>query len=123
MQILLNLTYLKIPNEVLALREFALPYEEAISFTLLIYFIGLAGIMYNYKNFLVTMLCVELMYLGIISSFIVCSVFTFDPKGQIYALIFLIVAAAESAIGLGILVVSYRFGKSIDFEAYQELRG
>jgi len=35
----------------------------------------------------------------------------------------LILAAAESAVGLGILIVLYRFGESITFETYQELRG
>jgi NADH-quinone oxidoreductase subunit K len=85
--------------------------------------IGLIGIIFNFKNFLVTMFSVELMYLGITISFILVSVVTHDPKGQIYAMILLILAAAESAIGLGILIVLFRFGKSIDFESYQELKG
>jgi len=63
------------------------------------------------------------MYLGITVCFLIVSVATSDPKGQIYALILLIAAAAESAIGLGVLVVLYKFGKSIDFADYQELRG
>jgi NADH:ubiquinone oxidoreductase subunit K len=63
------------------------------------------------------------MYLGLIVSFIIISISTFDPKGQIFALLLLICAAAESAIGLGILIVLHRFGKSIEFEDYQELKG
>jgi len=69
------------------------------------------------------MLCVELMYFGIVVSFILVGIATYDPKGQIYALILVILAASESAIGLGILIVLYRFGKSIDFIDYQELKG
>jgi NADH:ubiquinone oxidoreductase subunit K len=72
---------------------------------------------------LITMLCIELMYFGIVVCFILTSLATNDPKGQIYALVFVILAAAESAIGLGILIVLYRFGKSIDFIDYQELKG
>jgi len=63
------------------------------------------------------------MYLGITLSFIIVSLTTQDPKGQIYAILLLIIAAAESAIGLGMLIVLYRFGQSINFEDYQELKG
>ena len=63
------------------------------------------------------------MYLGITFAFIIISISTNDPKGQIYAIILLVIAAAESAIGLGMLIVLYRFGQSIDFEDYQELKG
>jgi NADH:ubiquinone oxidoreductase subunit K len=88
-----------------------------------LFLIGLTGILFNYKNYLVTMFCIELMYLGITICFIIVSVATADPKGQIYAIILLVLAAAESAIGLGILIVLYRFGSSIDFKDYQELKG
>lgn len=69
------------------------------------------------------MFCIEIMYLGITVCFIIVSVSTNDPKGQIYAIFLLILAAAESAIGLGILIVLYRFGSSIEFKDYQELKG
>ena len=89
----------------------------------LLFLIGLTGIIFNYKNYLVTMFCIEIMYLGITVCFIIVSVSTNDPKGQIYAIFLLILAAAESAIGLGILIVLYRFGSSIEFKDYQELKG
>ena len=78
---------------------------------------------FNYKNFLVTMMSVELMYLGAVSSFVLYGAVCQDSRGAIYGLLFLILAACESAIGLGILVVLYRFGRSIDFSAYQQLGG
>lgn len=89
----------------------------------LLFLIGLTGIIFNYKNYLVTMFCIELMYLGITVCFIIVSISTADPKGQIYAILLLILAAAESAVGLGILIVLYRFGSSIEFQDYQELKG
>jgi len=89
----------------------------------LLFLIGLTGIIFNYKNYLITMFCIELMYLGITICFIVISVSTADPKGQIYAILLLVLAAAESAIGLGVLIVLYRFGNSIEFQDYQELKG
>jgi NADH-quinone oxidoreductase subunit K len=100
-----------------------IPWTEFLALSYLIFLIGLSGIIFNFKNFLVTMFSIELMYLGITISFILVSVASADPKGQIYAMVLLILAAAESAIGLGILIVLFRFGKSIDFESYQELRG
>lgn len=98
-------------------------WTEPLLLFLLLFFIGLSGIVFNYRNYLVTMLCIEIMYLGITICFLIVSVATSDPKGQIYGLILLIAAAAESAIGLGVLVVLYKFGNSIDFSDYQELRG
>jgi len=92
-------------------------------FALLLFFIGVVGVVFNFKNFLITMMSVELIYLAIILLFIIVSVYTYDQKGEIYALLLLIIAAAESAIGLGILIVLYRFGKTINFEDYQALRG
>jgi NADH-quinone oxidoreductase subunit K len=96
---------------------------DALIFFFMIFFIGLTGVIFNYRNYLVTMLCIEIMYLGITVCFLIVSTTTADPKGQIYALILLIVAAAESSVGLGMLVVLYKFGKSIDFLDYTDLRG
>jgi NADH-quinone oxidoreductase subunit K len=63
------------------------------------------------------------MYFGIAVSFIFISYANKDIQGQIYALTLVVLAAAESAIGLGILIVLYKFGKSIDFNNYQLLKG
>lgn len=96
---------------------------DILGLTYAIFLIGLSGMIYNRKNFLLTMLSIEIMYLGLTLSFIIISISTADPKGQIYAIILLILAAAESAIGLGILIVLYRFGRSIDFSDYEDLKG
>lgn len=69
------------------------------------------------------MMSIELMYLGVITSFVVYGVISHDPRGATYALALLILAACESAIGLGILIVLYRFGRSIGFNSYQQLGG
>lgn len=97
--------------------------STSLIFAFFLYTIGLLGMIFNYKNFLVTMMSVELMYLGAITSFILQGTSTSDPKGSIYGLLFLVLAACESAVGLGIIIVLYRFGRSIDFATYQELGG
>jgi NADH:ubiquinone oxidoreductase subunit K len=96
---------------------------EFLALVFFIFLIGLSGLVFNHKNFLLTLFSIEIMYLGITLSFIIVSLTTQDPKGQIYAILLLIIAAAESAIGLGMLIVLYRFGQSINFEDYQELKG
>lgn len=69
------------------------------------------------------MMATELMYLGAIASLVFYGVLTLDPQGLLFGLLLLIVAACESAIGLGILIVLYRFGRTIDLDDYQTLGG
>jgi len=73
---------------------------------------------YNYRNFLITMLSVEVMYLGNVTSFVIYGVTYQDKNALIYALLVLIFAACESAVGLGVLIVLYRFGNSVAFDSY-----
>lgn len=89
----------------------------------IIFFIGMSGIIFKRANFLLTLLSIEVMYLGIISFSVLVSVISTKEIGQVYALIFLIMAACESAIGLGILIILYRFGKTLNFSNYEIMRG
>ena len=66
---------------------------------------------------------VELMLLAVNLNLIVFSVYLDDVRGQIFALLILTVAAAESAIGLALLVVYYRVRGSITVERIHLLRG
>jgi len=88
-----------------------------------IFLIGICGLAYNVTNFFTAMLCIELMYLGIIGSFLLICVETNNYISYIYGLIILILAACESAIGLGILIILYRLGKTIKINSYIALRG
>jgi len=97
--------------------------SDILSFLFLLYMLGLVGLVINFRNFLVAMMCIELMYLSIIMSFLVHANVIQDPKGQIYALLFLIIAASESAVGLGLLIVLFRFGEAINYYQYTQLRG
>ncbi|KAH8042898.1 NADH-quinone oxidoreductase subunit K (mitochondrion) [Aureococcus anophagefferens] len=66
---------------------------------------------------------VELMLLAVNINFVVFSVYMDDLMGQMFALFILTVAAAESAIGLAILVAYYKVRNSIAVESIQMLRG
>ena len=94
-----------------------------VVFTAVLFLMGLLGMIVNFKNFLITMMSVELMYLGVVSSFILYGILCHNTHATVYGILLLVLAACESAIGLGILIVLYRFGRSIAFSAYEELGG
>ena len=88
-----------------------------------LFFVGLSGIMLNKKNIVVMLMSIELVLLSINFNFIIFSVFLDDILGQIFALFILTVAAAESAIGLAILVVYYRIRGTVSIEYINLLKG
>ena len=75
------------------------------------FFIGVSGIIFNKKNAILILISVELMLLAINFVFLTSSIYLDDRIGQIFALLILTVAAAESSIGLGLLVVYYRINR------------
>jgi NADH-quinone oxidoreductase subunit K len=94
-----------------------------LTVALILFLIGLSGIILNRKNILLLLMSIELMLLAINFNFIIYSVFLDDVLGQIFALLILTVAAAESAIGLAILVVYYRIRGTIAIEFINLMRG
>jgi NADH-quinone oxidoreductase subunit K len=89
----------------------------------LLFFIGLFGIVLNRKNILIVLMSIELMLLAINLNFVIFSNSIDDIMGQVFALLILTVAAAESAIGLAILVVYYRLRGNILIEQAHLMRG
>ena len=92
-----------------------------VSITLFLF--GFLGIFLVKKNIIIILLSIELMLLSINFNFIVFSVFLDDIMGQIFALFILTVAAAESAIGLAILVVYYRIKGIISVNYINSIKG
>jgi NADH-quinone oxidoreductase subunit K len=82
----------------------------------IVFFIGLMGIALNRKNILIILMSIELLLLAVNLNFAVFSIYLDDIVGQIFIVFILMVAAAESAIGLAILTVFYRLRNSIQFE-------
>ena len=70
--------------------------------------IGVFGIFVNRKNVIIILMSIELMLLAVNINLVAFSVFLHDVVGQIYAMFVLTVAAAESAVGLAILVTFFR---------------
>ena len=88
-----------------------------------LFLIWVLGIGLNRKNILIILMSVELMLLAVNINFVVFSVYLDDLIGQMFALFILTVAAAESAIGLAILVAYYKVRNSIAVESIQMLKG
>lgn len=86
------------------------------------FFIGLFGIFINRKNIILVIICVELILLSLNCIFLLSSFYLDDVFGQIFAIFILTVAAAESSIGLAILVVYYRLRGSISIHLVNGLR-
>ena len=91
---------------ILGLRKF-------LTVSLSLFLLGLGGIILNRRSIIIILMSIELMLLAVNMNFIVYSVFLDDLLGQVFALFVLTVAAAESAIGLAILVVYFRVRGSI----------
>lgn len=85
--------------------------------------ISVLGIFLNRKNIIVLLMAIELMLLAVNINFIAFSHFLDDTAGQIFVFFILTVAAAESAIGLAILVVLFRARRSINVEDLDSLKG
>jgi NADH-quinone oxidoreductase subunit K len=82
-----------------------------------------AGIFLNRKNVIILLMSIELMLLSVNFNFIAFSRFLDDSIGQVFVFFILTVAAAESAIGLAILVVLFRNRRTINVADLDTLKG
>ncbi|MBM3116303.1 NADH-quinone oxidoreductase subunit NuoK [Jeongeupia naejangsanensis] len=89
----------------------------------ILFAISVFGIFMNRKNLIVLLMAIELMLLAVNMNFIAFSQFLGDTAGQVFVFFILTVAAAESAIGLAILVVLFRSLRSINVEDLDSLKG
>jgi NADH-quinone oxidoreductase subunit K len=94
-----------------------------LSFTSVLFLLGIWGIFLNRKNVLILLMSIELMLLAVNLNFMVFSVYLDDMMGQLFALLILTVAAAESAIGLAILVITFRIRGTITVDLNNGLKG
>ena len=89
----------------------------------ILFAISVVGIFLNRKNLIVLLMAIELMLLAVNMNFVAFSHYLHDLSGQIFVFFILTVAAAESAIGLAILIVLFRNLKSIHVDDLGSLKG
>ncbi len=101
----------------------AIPVSHYLTLAAILFTIGVVGIFVNRKNVIIILMSIELILLAVNINFVAFSVSLGDLTGQLFAMFILTVAAAESAIGLAILVALFRNLRSIDVEDLGSLKG
>ena len=89
----------------------------------ILFAISVVGIFLNRRNVIVLLMAIELMLLAVNMNFVAFSHYLDDMAGQVFVFFILTVAAAESAIGLAILVVLFRALNTIDVDDLDSLKG
>ncbi|MGF1612525.1 MAG: NADH-quinone oxidoreductase subunit NuoK [Gammaproteobacteria bacterium] len=89
----------------------------------ILFCLSMAGIFINRKNVLILLMSIELMLLSVNLNFVAFSYFLGDLAGQVFVFFILTVAAAESAIGLAILVLLFRNRQTINVDDLDTMKG
>jgi NADH-quinone oxidoreductase subunit K len=89
----------------------------------ILFALSVVGIFLNRRNLIVLLMAIELMLLAVNMNFVAFSYYLGDMHGQVFVFFILTVAAAESAIGLAILVLLFRNKESINVQELNALRG
>ena len=100
-----------------------IPLSHFLVLGALLFSIGVVGIFMNRKNLIILLMAIELMLLAVNMNFIAFSHYLGDLSGQVFVFFILTVAAAESAIGLAILVALFRNLRSINVDDLGSLKG
>ena len=100
-----------------------IPLSHFLVLGALLFAIGVVGIFMNRKNLIILLMAIELMLLAVNMNFIAFAHFWNDLSGQVFVFFILTVAAAESAIGLAILVALFRNLRSINVDDLGSLKG
>ena len=93
-----------------------------LNIVIILFLIGVLGLVLNRKNILITIMSIELMLLAVNLNFVLFSIYLDDVVGQISVLFILTIAATESAIGLAILVVYYRLKNTIRIDKIKNIK-
>ncbi len=100
-----------------------IPLGHTLILSALVFAIGVVGVFLNRKNLIILLMAIELMLLAVNMNFIAFSHALGDLSGQVFVFFILTVAAAESAIGLAILVALFRNLRSINVDDLGSLKG
>jgi NADH-quinone oxidoreductase subunit K len=99
------------------------PIGTLLNFSFLIFIIGIIGIAFNRGNLIILMLYVELTLFAVSFNFIIFSKASGDPAGQVVALLILAVAAADAAVGLGLLMNTFQLRQAVSMSSLSCSKG
>ena len=100
-----------------------IPLSHYLILGAIMFSLSVVGIFLNRKNVVILLMAIELLLLAVNTNFVAFSHYLQDPAGQVFVFFILTVAAAESAIGLAILIVLFRNRRSINVEDLGSLKG
>lgn len=86
------------------------------------FIIGLIGILFFQNNFLIILLCLELMILGCALNFLIASKVFGDSKGQIFALLLLTISTAETAVGLSLFIKIFQKRNNMNIYSFRRFK-
>lgn len=98
-------------------------YKVQLITNITLFLSGSVGILTNKRNILIILMCIEVMLLSVNLNFITFSNYLDDFVGQVFSLFILTVAAAESAIGLALLILFFRIHANVAVTELKTLRG
>jgi NADH-quinone oxidoreductase subunit K len=94
-----------------------------LSLGAMLFALSVIGIFLNRRNLIILLMAIELMLLAVNMNFVAFSYYLSDMAGQVFVFFILTVAAAESAIGLAILVLVFRNKSSVRIDELNQLKG
>lgn len=100
-----------------------IPVTQGLIFSTILFVISVAGIIINRRNILILLMSIELMLLAVNTNFLIFANMHQQAMGGVFVFFILAVAAAETAIGLAIVVAIFRKRKTIDLSKLNTLKG
>ena len=100
-----------------------IPFMHVLYLSSSLMMISLLGMIINRNNIISLLMCIELMLLAVNMNFISASYWLSNIHGQVFVFFILTVAAAETAIGLAIVILLYRDKLSVDVSSLDQLKG
>ncbi|OZG32360.1 NADH-quinone oxidoreductase subunit NuoK [Rickettsia endosymbiont of Culicoides newsteadi] len=97
--------------------------EHYLILSALIFSIGMVGLFMHRKNVITILMSIELMLLAVNINFVAFSAYAHEISGQIFSIIILTIATAETSIGLAILLVYFRNKGSIELSDMNQMKG
>lgn len=107
-------------NHITSLTQ-AVPLNWYLYLSLTLFAIGVTGVLLK-RNAIILLLCIEIMLNAANLLFVAFSAYNNDPEGQIFVFFVMVVAAAEVAVGLAIIVMIYRNLKSVNINLLDKLK-
>jgi NADH-quinone oxidoreductase subunit K len=101
-----------------------MPFEQTLQFfTLFLFLVGVMGFIFNRSHVILALIAGELLILSAFLNFIYASYYLGDPKGYIYSLVLLVIAACEAALGLSLVINLFIVKRGVTLQSITFLRG